>query len=199
MLPVVLASSSASRRTLLEKLYLPFSCASPQVDETPRPGEDAQQLVLRLAKAKARSVATDFAEHLIVAADQVCVIGGVIMGKPLTEENALNQLRAAQGKIATFYTGLALYNSATHKLQTDCEPFMVHFRPLSETAIRNYVRLEQPLHCAGSFKSEGLGISLFERLHGRDPNSLVGLPLISLCAMLRREGCDPLLLPGATQ
>lgn len=193
MLPLVLASSSASRRVLLEKLRIPFICVAAEIDETPYSGEDPQQLVLRLAKTKALTLADDYPEHLIIGADQVCMLDGEITGKPLTTERAVQQLRIAQGRIVTFYTGLALYNSATQCMQTDCEPFMVHFRALSNMAIRNYVHIEQPLHCAGSFKSEGLGISLFERLHGRDPNSLAGLPLISLCTMLRQEGCDPLL------
>ncbi len=112
---------------------------------------------------------------------------------PLTEENARLQLRKASGNIVTFYTGLALFNSANGHLQTEVEPFDVHFRHLSEAEIDNYVRKEHPLHCAGSFKSEGFGITLFERLEGRDPNTLVGLPLIALCQMLRREGKNPLM------
>lgn len=194
MLPVVLASASVARRVLLEKLRIPFICAVPQVDETPHYNEDAQQLVVRLASAKASALAGQFPEHLIIGADQVCVISGNIVGKPLTEERAVRQLMEVQGSVVTFYSGLALYNSAVKRMQTDCEFSMVHFRTLTETAIRNYVRAEQPLHCAGSFKSEGLGITLFERLDGSDPNSLIGLPLISLCDMLRREGVDPLEL-----
>ena len=123
----------------------------------------------------------------------VCVLDGEITGKPLTEENARLQLRKASGNIVTFYTGLALFNSANGHLQTEVEPFDVHFRHLSEAEIDNYVRKEHPLHCAGSFKSEGFGITLFERLEGRDPNTLVGLPLIALCQMLRREGKNPLM------
>jgi MAF protein len=134
-----------------------------------------------------------YPRHLIIGSDQVCVLDGEITGKPHSEENARLQLRKASGTIVTFYTGLALYNSANGHLQTECEPFDVHFRHLSDQEIDNYVRKERPLHCAGSFKSEGLGITLFERLEGRDPNALVGLPLIALCQMLRREGCNPLL------
>lgn len=193
MLPVVLASSSLSRRALLEKLRIPFVWMASRVDETPHHGEDVQQLVLRLARAKASALAQAFPEHLIIGADQVCVLNGKITGKPQSVEQAVQQLHAAQGKIVTFYTALALYNSLTGRMQTDFEPAMVHFRPLTEKTIRQYVQLEQPLNCAGSFKSEGLGITLFERLHGRDPNTLIGLPLISLCSMLRLEGCDPLV------
>ncbi|EPG4816385.1 TPA: septum formation inhibitor Maf [Klebsiella aerogenes] len=190
---LLLASTSPWRRMLLEKLTLPFECAAPEVDETPQPGESARQLVVRLAQAKAQALASRFPQHLIIGSDQVCVLDGEITGKPHTEENAHRQLRKASGTIVTFYTGLALYNSANGHLQTECEPFDVHFRHLSDQEIEAYIRKENPLQCAGSFKSEGLGIMLFERLEGRDPNSLVGLPLIALCQMLRREGFNPLL------
>ncbi len=190
---LLLASTSPWRRMLLEKLSLPFECAAPEVNETPLPGESARQLVTRLAQAKAQALASRFPQHLIIGSDQVCVLDGDITGKPHTEENAYRQLRKASGTIVTFYTGLALYNSANGHLQTECEPFDVHFRHLSDQEIEAYIRKENPLQCAGSFKSEGLGITLFERLEGHDPNSLVGLPLIALCQMLRREGFNPLL------
>ncbi|ABX21695.1 nucleoside triphosphate pyrophosphatase [Salmonella enterica] len=189
---LILASTSPWRRALLEKLTIPFECAAPEVDETPIQGEAPRQLVLRLAQAKAQSLAHRYPAHLIIGSDQICVLDGEITGKPLTEENARQQLLKARGNIVTFYTGLALYNSATGHLQTEVEPFDVHFRHLSETEIEDYVRKERPLHCAGSFKSEGLGIALFERLEGRDPNTLIGLPLIALCQMLRREEMNPL-------
>ncbi|EJR2952657.1 nucleoside triphosphate pyrophosphatase [Salmonella enterica] len=189
---LILASTSPWRRALLEKLTIPFECAAPEVDETPIQGEAPRQLVLRLAQAKAQSLAHRYPAHLIIGSDQICVLDGEITGKPLTEENARQQLLKARGNIVTFYTGLALYNSATGHLQTEVEPFDVHFRHLGETEIEDYVRKERPLHCAGSFKSEGLGIALFERLEGRDPNTLIGLPLIALCQMLRREEMNPL-------
>ena len=189
---LILASTSPWRRALLEKLAIPFECAAPEVDETPLPGEAPRHLVLRLAQKKAQSLAHRYPSHLIIGSDQICVLDGEITGKPLTEENARQQLLKARGNIVTFYTGLALYNSATGHLQTEVEPFDVHFRHLSETEIEDYVRKERPLHCAGSFKSEGLGIALFERLGGRDPNTLIGLPLIALCQMLRREDMNPL-------
>ncbi|EBN1281320.1 septum formation inhibitor Maf [Salmonella enterica] len=189
---LILASTSPWRRALLEKLTIPFECAAPEVDETPIQGEAPRQLVLRLAQAKAQSLAHRYPAHLIIGSDQICVLDGEITGKPLTEENARQQLLKARGNIVTFYTGLALYNSATGHLQTEVEPFDVHFRHLSETEIEDYVRKERPLYCAGSFKSEGLGIALFERLEGRDPNTLIGLPLIALCQMLRREEMNPL-------
>ncbi|WP_063161309.1 Maf family protein [Enterobacter hormaechei] len=191
---LVLASTSPYRRMLLEKLGIPFECAAPEVDETPQPGESPRHLVTRLAKEKAQSLAVRYPAHLIIGSDQVCVLDGEITGKPHTEENACQQLLRAQGSIVTFYTGLALYNSASGHLQTECEPFDVHFRHLSEEEIMDYVRRERPLNCAGSFKSEGLGIALFDKLDGRDPNTLVGLPLIALCQMLRREECNPLTM-----
>ena len=179
---------------LLEKLGIPFECAAPEVDETPQPGESPRHLVTRLAKEKAQSLAVRYPAHLIIGSDQVCVLDGEITGKPHTEENACQQLLRARGSIVTFYTGLALYNSASGHLQTECEPFDVHFRHLSEEEIMDYVRRERPLNCAGSFKSEALGIALFDKLDGRDPNTLVGLPLIALCQMLRREECNPLTM-----
>jgi len=190
---LILASTSPYRRVLLEKLGLPFECAAPNVDESPQPGESPRHLVVRLAQEKAKSLAARFPDHLIIGSDQVCVLDGMITGKPHTEENARQQLLKARGNIVTFYTGLALYNSSTGHLQTECEPFDVHFRHLSEQEIDDYVRKERPLNCAGSFKSEGLGIALFDRLDGRDPNTLVGLPLIALCQMMRREHYNPLM------
>ncbi|WP_312079938.1 nucleoside triphosphate pyrophosphatase [Leclercia sp.] len=190
---LILASTSPYRRVLLEKLGLPFECAAPNVDESPQPGESPRHLVVRLAQEKAKSLAARFPDHLIIGSDQVCVLDGTITGKPHTEENARQQLLKARGSIVTFYTGLALFNSSTGHLQTECEPFDVHFRHLSEQEIDDYVRKERPLNCAGSFKSEGLGIALFDKLDGRDPNTLVGLPLIALCQMLRREHYNPLM------
>ncbi|WP_152562805.1 MULTISPECIES: nucleoside triphosphate pyrophosphatase [unclassified Serratia (in: enterobacteria)] len=190
---ILLASTSTYRKVLLEKLRLPFICAAPQVDETPLSGEGAEALVLRLATAKAQALSIAYPDHLIIGSDQVCVINGTITGKPHTAENARDQLHQASGQKVTFYTGLALYNSRSNHLQALCEPFHVHFRSLTDAEIAAYVQLEQPLNCAGSFKSEGLGIALFERLEGRDPNALVGLPLIALLEMLRVEGINPLI------
>ncbi|ATZ11299.1 Maf family protein [Erwinia amylovora] len=192
MRQLVLASTSPYRKTLLSKLQLPFISAAPETDETPRTNEPATELVTRLAVAKARALAPLFPDHLIIGADQVCVLNGKICGKPHSEANALAQLRAASGQSVVFYTGLALFDSRDATLQQLCEPFSVHFRTLSEGEIASYVRKEQPLDCAGSFKSEGLGITLFDRLSGRDPNTLVGLPLIALAEMLRKAGLNPL-------
>ncbi|MGV7093712.1 Maf family protein [Siccibacter turicensis] len=192
MTAIVLASTSPFRRALLEKLDIPFITDAPDADETPYPHESAPQLVQRLAGAKAQALAARYPQHLIIGSDQVCVLNGVITGKPHTRENAIAQLTQASGNSITFYTGLALLNTATGRQQTLCEPFQVHFRQLQAQEIHAYVDKEQPLHCAGSFKSEGLGITLFDRLEGRDPNTLVGLPLIALCEMLRNEGVNPL-------
>ncbi len=189
---LVLASTSPYRRELLAKVVADFSCAAPHIDETPLLGESAQQLVERLAIAKAKALAAQYPEHLLIGSDQVAVIDGAIVGKPHTVDNAVKQLRAASGKSVTFLTGLALYDSAGQRLQHCVEPFTVVFRKLADAEIHGYIALEQPLNCAGSFKSEGLGISLFERLHGDDPNSLIGLPLIRLLAMLRTWGVNPL-------
>ena len=191
-MPQLILASTSRRRALLEKLAIPFECAAPEVDETPLPGEGATSSGVATGAAKAQSLAHRYPSHLIIGSDQICVLDGEITGKPLTEENARQQLLKARGNIVTFYTGLALYNSATGHLQTEVEPFDVHFRHLSEAEIDDYLRKERPLHCAGSFKSEGLGIALFERPEGRDPNTLVGLPPIALCQMLRREEMNPL-------
>ncbi|MFL1907131.1 Maf family protein [Plesiomonas shigelloides] len=191
---LILASTSPFRKQLLEKLGIPFQCANPDIDETARPNESAEQLVVRLAQEKARAVATLHPEHLIIGSDQVCVLNGHITGKPLTVERAEEQLSLASGQCITFYTGLCLYDSRSGQHQSHCEPFHVHFRSLSTAEIHAYVAKEQPLWCAGSFKCEGLGITLFERLEGDDPNALIGLPLIRLNQMLIQQGCNPLLI-----
>lgn len=156
MSELILASTSPWRRMLLEKLGLPFECAAPDVDETPLPEESARQLVARLAQAKAQSLASRYPHHLIIGSDQVCVLDGEITGKPHTEENARRQLRKASGTIVTFYTGLALYNSATGHLQTECEPFDVHFRHLSDKEIEGYVRKEKPAAMRREFQERGV-------------------------------------------
>ncbi|WP_312756589.1 nucleoside triphosphate pyrophosphatase [Pantoea brenneri] len=189
---ILLASTSPFRQALLQKLGLPFTTAAPEVDETPLPGETATALVTRLAIAKAQALAQAFPDRWIIGSDQVCVLDGMITGKPHSVENARAQLRAASGNRITFYTGLALYHPASQQLMQCCEPFVVHFREITDAEIAAYIEKEQPLHCAGSFKSEGLGICLFERLEGRDPNTLVGLPLIALNDMLRQAGINPL-------
>lgn len=189
-LPLVLASTSPFRRSLLEKLGLPFNTCSPQVDETALLDESPASLVKRLAEAKARAVADSYPAALIIGSDQVACIDGEILGKPGNREKAIAQLSKAAGKTIRFYTGLCLFNSAKDTAQTLCEPYDVHFRQLSEAQIMRYVDREQPYNCAGSFKSEGYGITLFDRLDGADPNTLIGLPLIRLIQLLDHEGLD---------
>lgn len=188
MLPLVLASSSTYRRELLQRLLLPFTCFSPDIDEHPLPGESARQLVCRLAEEKARAVGTSQRQHLIIGSDQVAVLGERILGKPHDLPRATAQLLAASGRSVTFLTGLALFNSAQDRCQVDCIPFTVHFRELDEARISRYLQAEQPFDCAGSFKSEGLGVSLFRGTEGSDATSLIGLPLIRLVDMLLVEG-----------
>lgn len=185
---IVLASTSVFRKMLLEKLALKFATGSPDIDESARKNETPEALVKRLSEAKARALADTYPENLIIGSDQVACVDDEILGKPGNFENALLQLRKASGKAVTFYTGLSLLNSATGHAQTLCEPFKVHFRALNDEQISRYLIHEQPYNCAGSFKSEGFGISLFERLEGDDPNSLIGLPLIQLIKMLDNEG-----------
>lgn len=192
MQPIILGSSSPYRSELLAKLKLPFTTASPNIDESPLVGESPAQLVLRLAENKARKVAESNLSALVIGSDQVAVLDDEILGKPGSSDNAVAQLQAASGKTVVFLTGLALYNAANQQMQSLVEPFEVQFRTLSEQQIRRYVDLEQPLDCAGSFKSEGLGISLFSELRGSDPNSLIGLPLIRLTDMLAAQGVEVL-------
>jgi septum formation protein len=185
---LTLASTSRYRKALLEKLGLPFDCAAPDVDERPLAEESAQALVARLARAKAQAIADGRDHGLIIGSDQVCVCDGRILGKPGTIDNAVAQLMAAQGRSVTFYTGLCVLDAATGQAHQLVEPFTVHFRTLDEAAIRRYVEAELPLDCAGSFKCEGMGIVLFKGLEGRDPNALIGLPLIGLIELLDRHG-----------
>lgn len=184
---LILASSSPYRATLLSKLGLTFEQHSPNIDETPRPGETPAALVTRLAEAKARAVAAQHPDALIIASDQVAVLGDSMLGKPGNHATAVQQLRNASGNEVVFLTALALFNSASDRLHLDVEPFTVQFRTLSPAQIDNYLRIERPYDCAGAFKSEGLGIALFNRLSGDDPNSLIGLPLIRLIRMLEQE------------
>ncbi|ANC41573.1 septum formation inhibitor Maf [Hafnia alvei] len=193
MSPLILASTSPYRRALLEKLGVEFICAAPDTDETPKDGESATALVQRLAQKKAHSLSEKFPNHFIIGSDQVCVIDGKIVGKPGSIENAHQQLRAASGKVITFYTGLCVLNSHTMQKEIICEPFHVHFRRLTDDEINAYIKLEMPLYCAGSFMCEGAGILLFSQLEGRDPNALVGLPLIALNEILLKFGYNALL------
>jgi MAF protein len=188
MQKLVLGSTSPFRKELLEKLDLPFSCAAPDADESHLPGESPQDLVQRLARLKANAVAAEHPDALIIGSDQVACVDGNILGKPGNRANAIAQLLSMSGKTVSFYTGLCLLNSKTANSQVLCEPFHVHFRALNTQQITRYVDKEQPFNCAGSFKSEGFGITLFHKLEGDDPNTLVGLPLIRLVKMLDQEG-----------
>ena len=190
MLPLLLASSSSYRRELLSRLQLPFTCNSPDIDESHRAGEPALELVKRLAEEKARALAGSHPNHLIIGSDQAAVLGDLIIGKPHTFEKAREQLLAASGASVTFLTGLALLNSQTGHCQVDCVAFTVHMRKLEPSRIERYLHTEQPYDCAGSFKAEGLGVSLFQSTEGSDATSLVGLPLIRLVDMLLAEGVD---------
>ena len=192
MPPLVLASSSPWRQDLLTRLGLPFECASPEIDETPAPREPAPALVERLARSKAEALSDRYPNHLIIGSDQVATLDGIILGKPGNHENACRQLALCSGRTVTFHTGLALHDSASGATDALEESFRVHFRPLPRETIERYLRIEQPYQCAGSFRMEGLGIVLFSRLEGRDPNTLIGLPLIALVDMLQRRGVDTL-------
>ncbi len=185
---LILASTSPYRKALLQRLRLEFRVAAPDVDETPQPQETPQALVQRLAIAKALAVADKHPGSLVIGSDQVAVHQGVIVGKPHTHERAVAQLRAASGSEVVLYTGLALVNADTGTIQSEVVPYRVVFRTLTEAQIENYLRREQPYHCAGSVKSEGLGVALLERFEGEDPATLIGLPLIRLVHMLENEG-----------
>lgn len=188
---LILASTSTFRRELLSRLQIPFETAAPETDETPLPGEAPADTAERLALAKAQAVAGRFPGALIIGSDQVAYLDHheqQRFGKPGTRENATQQLRAMSGKTVIFHTGLCLYNAATGRSHLRGVPTEVRFRELSDGEISRYLDKEDALNCAGSAKSEGLGISLLEYLRGDDPNALVGLPLIALCDMLRAEG-----------
>lgn len=191
--PLILASSSPFRQQILKKLNLPFSSFSPDVDESHIKDESPQALVARLSVMKAKAADGTFSEGLVIGSDQVAVHEGKILGKPHTKENAIKQLQSFSGNKVRFLTGLCLYDIATNRHEVIVEPFDVHFKELNLAQIEAYCDAETPYQCAGSFKSEGLGICLFEKLEGSDPNTLIGLPLIRLNALLARFGVDVLL------
>lgn len=187
---LLLASSSRYRQELLSRLRLPFDSCAPEIDETAFPGETAEHLVRRLAECKAHALSDRYPDSLIIGSDQVAVLNQEIIGKPHTFERAKQQLLAASGGSVRFLTGLALLDSMNGRLQVACVPFTVHFRSLDEARIERYLQTEQPYDCAGSFKAEGLGISLFRTTEGEDVTSLVGLPLIRLVDMLLNAGIE---------
>jgi len=184
---LVLASSSIYRSELLRRLQIPFETISPNVDETPLPDESARNTSIRLAQLKAQTAASTYPDALIIGSDQVALLENEQLGKPLTHDNAVKQLRAMRGKTTCFYTALTLLNSHTKQLQTKVAENHVTLRHLSDAEIEGYLRLEQPYHCAGSAKAEGLGIALISKMTGDDPNALIGLPMILLTDMLRHE------------
>jgi MAF protein len=193
---LVLASTSPFRKELLQRLGVDFSCASPDVDETPVEGENIEEMVIRLSELKASAIASEYENNLegalIIGSDQSAVLNGKPLTKPRNFENAVKQLTAASGQRIVFQTGLCLLNTLTGNKQSICEPYTVVFKELSQQTIEHYLKKEEPYNCAGSFKSEGLGIALFEKFEGEDPNSLIGLPLIKLIAMLKQEGFEVL-------
>jgi len=189
---LVLASTSPYRRALLQRLGMTFETAAPDTDESPLENETPNALVARLSEAKARAISAQFSDALIIGSDQVAVLDDQILGKPGTHKKAIQQLQAASGRRMNFLTGLCLLNSKTGNCHVTVVPFSVVFRTLGETQIEQYLLREKPYQCAGSFKSEGLGISLFEKMEGDDPNALIGLPLIELTTLLAAEGVDVL-------
>jgi MAF protein len=192
MKTLVLGSTSPFRKEILEKLNLPFTCAKPNIDESPLSNESPEALVERLAIEKAQAVSKNFDDALIIGSDQVAVCDGKILGKPHNFDNGKLQLTQFSNKAVTFYTGLCVLDSSSRTIKSLVEPFIVHFNQLSSEEIDNYLKTEQPYNCAGSFKSEGLGICLFKKLEGDDPNTLIGLPLIKLVALLKSHGLDVL-------
>jgi len=190
MQQLILGSSSPFRKELLAKLCLEFITSSPDINETRLENEQPHALVQRLAEQKAIKIAQSYPDALIIGSDQVAVLNDQVLGKPGNYDNAMKQLMAASGNKVEFLTGLALFNSKSGHMQSLVEPFKVSFKTLSESQIDFYLQQEQPYQCAGSFKSEGFGISLFSKLEGNDPNSLIGLPLIRLIRLLEIEGID---------
>ncbi len=188
--PIVLASTSIYRSQLLSTLQLPFLTTSPDVDETPMVGESAKLTALRLSQLKAQAVAQQHPNALIIGSDQVALLDDQQLGKPLTHDNAVRQLRAMRGKTVYFYTAVSLLNAQTNDMQTALAETRVSFRDSSDDEIERYLRKEQPYHCAGSAKSEGLGIALIKRIEGDDPNALIGLPLILLIDMFKKQGVE---------
>ena len=188
MTPLILASSSPYRKALLERLALPFQSCSPEVDESPLASEEPRQLTLRLSKAKALAVAEQFGSHLIIGSDQVAECNNDILCKPGNFDNARQQLQQQSGNSIVFHTGLCVLNSVSGQCELDVVTTTVHFRQLSDQEIERYLHKERPYDCAGSFKSEDMGISLLNGMDGTDPSALIGLPLIRLCEMLRRQG-----------
>lgn len=190
MIPIILGSSSRARQILLNRFQIPFDVISPNIDETLQPNEAAPEAVLRLAIEKAKAVASTQQHGLIIACDQLLTVNHTILGKPLTHENAVNQLTRCSGQTIQSYTGLVTLNVRSNNIQSTMIPYEVKFKNLSNTTIENYLLKDQPYHCAGSIKAESLGPTLFEWMRGSDPSALIGLPLIALHDMLLNENLD---------
>lgn len=188
MTDLILASSSPYRRALLDKLGLSYQAISPDIDESPYVEETPECLVERLAQEKAKAIALANPSSTVIGSDQVAVFDRHIIGKPGSVEKAIEQLMSFSGNKVTFLTGLCVLNEANNFCESMVEPFHVHFRDLEKKDIESYIEKEMPLDCAGSFKSEGLGIALFEKMEGDDPNALIGLPLIQLITLLKKAG-----------
>lgn len=189
---LVLASTSPYRRALLERLGVPFSVASPEVAEEQRAGEAPEAMARRLAEAKALAVASRFPGSLVIGSDQVAVCDGSILGKPLTHENAMRQLRTLSGREALFHTAVCVLDARTGVTRGRVVPCRVTFRTLDDATIETYLTREQPYDCAGSAKSEGLGIALIAKMESEDPSALIGLPLIALVDLLHEQGLNVL-------
>jgi septum formation protein len=185
---LVLASTSSYRRQLLERFGIPFTVAGPNVDESPLPGESAVDLVQRLARDKAEAVAQRHSKSLIIGSDQLALCGRDVLGKPGSGERAVAQLKSLSGQRVTFNTAVCVLNSETRASEGHLDVTTVHFRQLTDDEIKRYVSRDKPYDCAGGFKIEALGVSLFSRVESQDPTGLVGLPLIWLAAALRRNG-----------
>lgn len=189
---LILGSTSRYRRELLQRLRVPFEVVSPEVDETPLPGEQPAAMAQRLALVKARAVASKFAAAVVIGSDQVADLDGEPVGKPGTHERAFEQLRSMSGRSVVFHTAVAVVRGDVGFEGVALVPVTVRFRTLTDAQIEHYLRAEQPYDCAGSAKSEALGIALLESIESNDPTALVGLPLIQTCALLRQAGIDPL-------
>lgn len=189
---LILGSTSRYRRELLQRLRVPFEVVSPEVDETPLPGEQPAAMAQRLALVKARAVASKFAAAVVIGSDQVADLDGEPVGKPGTHERAFEQLRSMSGRSVVFQTAVAVVRVDVGFEGVALVPVTVRFRTLTDAQIEHYLRAEQPYDCAGSAKSEALGIALLDSIESNDPTALVGLPLIQTCALLRQAGIDPL-------
>lgn len=188
MSSLILASSSPFRKSLLERLHLNFRCDAPDIDESQQLGESPESYVKRLSLEKAQAVAVRHPDSLIIASDQCSVLNDVIYGKPIHHDVAIRQLQQSSGQRVSFMTGLCVMDSKSDQVLVDMIPYYVDFRALTLDEIERYLNIEKPYQCAGSFKSEGFGVTLFKGMEGEDPTALIGLPLIRLCEMLRQFG-----------